>query len=331
MFTRFHSLIIPLIGLMFCYSSIGFWLSERVVNKDLSWLDAAWWAVVTMTTVGYGDLAPSTDMGRIIVGYPTMIFGVSLLGYMLSSLASWLVELKRKERIGMNELHIKDHIIICRYGGTDKLLKVVNELKKDIASQDVDIVLIDEGLVELPVELQEKRVLFIKGDPSREAVLERANYKQAKYLIILADEQDYAHSDNISLKIVLLVEQTVPNIYSVVECVLPENRDFFMRAGCDSVVCVSALASQLIVQEILDPGVQQMVSELTSNRCGKQFYLVPIPDEAKSYHQVKDLLNTDETLVMGIRRENDNLFVPSDSTPITSNDRAILIADRRPS
>ncbi|MFQ4149516.1 ion channel [Arthrobacter sp. LAPM80] len=53
--------------------------------------DAIWWAIVTITTVGYGDLTPTTTLGRTIaVGL--MISGIALLGVVTATLASWLVE-----------------------------------------------------------------------------------------------------------------------------------------------------------------------------------------------------------------------------------------------
>jgi voltage-gated potassium channel len=53
--------------------------------------DALWWAFVTITTVGYGDLAPVTGLGRIIAA-GLMLGGVALLGVVTATLASWIVE-----------------------------------------------------------------------------------------------------------------------------------------------------------------------------------------------------------------------------------------------
>ncbi|MBC9733362.1 potassium channel family protein [Nocardioides marmotae] len=53
--------------------------------------DALWWAVTTMTTVGYGDRFPVTDTGRL-VGFGLMIAGIALLGTVTATLASWLVQ-----------------------------------------------------------------------------------------------------------------------------------------------------------------------------------------------------------------------------------------------
>jgi voltage-gated potassium channel len=53
--------------------------------------DAIWWAVTTMTTVGYGDRYPVTGIGRI-VAFALMVGGIALLGTVTATLASWLVE-----------------------------------------------------------------------------------------------------------------------------------------------------------------------------------------------------------------------------------------------
>ena len=65
---------------------------QGVPNATIeSFGDAAWWAIVTITTVGYGDLAPVTATGRVIaVGL--MIGGIALLGTVTATLASWLVD-----------------------------------------------------------------------------------------------------------------------------------------------------------------------------------------------------------------------------------------------
>jgi voltage-gated potassium channel len=59
--------------------------------KITSFGDAVWWAVTTVTTVGYGDLAPVTTMGRV-VAVALMIGGITLVGTVTATLASWIVQ-----------------------------------------------------------------------------------------------------------------------------------------------------------------------------------------------------------------------------------------------
>lgn len=57
--------------------------------------DALWWAVTTVTTVGYGDRYPTTDSGRFIAG-GLMLAGIALLGIVTASFASWLLDKVRE-------------------------------------------------------------------------------------------------------------------------------------------------------------------------------------------------------------------------------------------
>lgn len=60
--------------------------------------DAVWWAMTTVTTVGYGDRFPVTGMGRVIAG-AVMVAGIALLGTVTATLASWLIDQVRAERV----------------------------------------------------------------------------------------------------------------------------------------------------------------------------------------------------------------------------------------
>ncbi len=75
-----HFIRLPVLILaMLAFSASGFLYFEIGNRPDLGWADAVWWSVVTMTTVGYGDLFPETMGGRYLIGFPTMLVGVSIL------------------------------------------------------------------------------------------------------------------------------------------------------------------------------------------------------------------------------------------------------------
>jgi voltage-gated potassium channel len=68
-------------------------LLEPSIN---TYTDAVWWAIVTSTTVGYGDISPETIIGRLIAVF-LMIFGIGLLGLVTSSVASYFLKTTPKE------------------------------------------------------------------------------------------------------------------------------------------------------------------------------------------------------------------------------------------
>jgi voltage-gated potassium channel len=312
------------------YSSTGFMYFELATKPDLKWIDAIWWSVVTTTTVGFGDYAPATFYGRVLVGFPTMLLGVSILGYLLSYVASSILESRIREIKGMKQINFSNHIIICRYNSMANTLKLLTEIRKDDATADCNIVLIDEVLDELPDELLALGVSFVKGDPSREVVLHKANFTSARSVVIPALEGDLLNSDHRNLAIVLTVERIRPESYTVVECVNPEHEIFFTRAGCDSIVSLSSLTSQMMIQELLDPGVHSIISELTSNTYGKQFYVVTIDGDFDMYSKVRKAYEDKKMVVLGIRRAKKNHFLPSPGFKIKKDDRIILVGSKRP-
>ena len=311
------------------YATTGFMFFELPNNPDLNWSDASWWSIVTMTTVGYGDLFPTTKWGRILVGYPTMLLGVSILGYLLSLVASGILESKMREMKGMKQILFTEHILICGFSSIDNILKIVTEIRNDKKTENTEIVLIDEYLDEIPVVLKENNVFFVKGNAARESTLNMANFREAGYMFIMADLDDLENTDQKNLAVALTAERLHPDIITIVECANPENAIFFERAKCDGIVCVQALSSQIMVQEMQDPGVNKIVEELTSNKYGMQFYMMDIPPEISDYGKMCEYFKNERAITLGIYRNSKSMFIPPKEEKLISGDKAIIIADER--
>ena len=84
--------------------AIGLFLVEGNVpgSKVTNLEDAFWWAIVTVTTVGYGDVYPVTIEGKIIASV-LMIFGIAILGILISTLGASFIESRLKPKINIEE------------------------------------------------------------------------------------------------------------------------------------------------------------------------------------------------------------------------------------
>ena len=313
------------------FSSSGFLYFELSGKPDLTWTDAIWWSVVTMTTVGYGDLFPETLGGRYLIGFPTMLFGISILGYLLSVVATDLIEARAKELRGMGEAIANDHILLVHNPGINRLSAVVAELRNDPKSAKRAIVLIDEQLEELPPQLHDQAVRFIRGDPTKAETLERANFRGATNAIVLALDPLDAHSDHQSLAVALTLEKLHSEIITTCEVVDPERVELFKRAGVDGIVCLADLGSNIIVQEALDPGVHGVLHEITSNTFGQQVYLVAVGRLSDpTFGGITTSCAKAAVLCIGLQRGEEVLINPGDAAAVQPDDRVVCIAARRP-
>jgi voltage-gated potassium channel len=323
--------VVLLTTLLVSFSSSGFMYFELVEKPDLAWADAFWWSIVTMATVGYGDIFPVTNGGRYLIGVPTMLFGISILGYLLSTLATFLIEERSKELKGMSELAVHDHILLIHFPGTARVQAVLAELRNDSKTKDAPVVLIDPALEELPEPLADAGLKFVRGDASKESTLERACFREARFAIVLSRDPNDPGSDNANLAAALTLEHLHRGIFTVAECIDPERVELLYKAGCDAVVCLTALATNLVVHELLDPGVQKVIGEATNNLSGQSFYMVTVEHAGdKSYAVARDTLEERGCAALGLEQKGKVVLNPEARTPLHDGDRVVCIAHTRP-
>ena len=317
--------------LLIIMGAVGYKHFEGAVNPDLTWGDSIWWSIVTMTTVGYGDYYPTTVYGRYLVAMPVMFIGIGILGYLLSVLATSFIELRSKELKGMSELTLESHVLLVHFQSQDRNLEIIKELTEDVKTKNLPIVLIDEHLEELPHDFLRYNIRFVRGNPSKASVLNRACVYKASYAIVLANDINDTNADAHTLAAALTIEALNPSIFTVAECLDPERVELMRRSGCDSVVCMARLSSSFMVQEVSDPGTQALVNELTTNRFGQQVYIAPI-ERMKSwkFSELQSFLDVKGFLVMGLRRGEETRLNPGRSYEVQKDDLVICIGPTRP-
>ncbi len=326
--------ILILLVAVFLYGASGFLYFELPGNPELNWGDGVWYTIVTMATVGYGDLFPKTLGGRFLVGVPIMVIGIGLLGYALSLVAATIIEAKTREIRGMASFRLHRHLIIFNYPGLAKVKRVLEELFQDPSfGGDRQVVLIDEVLDELPAELAALQVHFVRGNPTRDETLLRAAIDEASHAIILSRVPGDPASDSHNMAIALAIEGRCKGVTTVVECVDPASEELLRKTGCDQIVCADRYDAYFLSQELLNPGIQGVISQLLSVHDGQgkqQLYFTPFAGSvSRAYTELARLCQQMGHLPLGVQQQGDCRLNLGDDFLVMTGDRLITIGPTR--
>lgn len=303
----------------------GMAIFERDSVKTVG--DAVWWSFVTITTVGYGDLYPSSTGGRI-VGVIVMIFGIGFLGMFTATIASIFVEKKIRQDRGLKALKdLKNHILLCGWNYTAD--EVISEIHAEDKTKEIVIV---ANLDENPAS--EGHVDFVRGDPADMEKLKMACLHTASTAIVLHDESGTGNGrDGQGVLTVLAIKHECPDIYVCVQILDENNVEHCKRAGADEVIVTGGLTAKLLGQATLDHGVTRIVSELLSNKYGNQFYKIKCPEEyaGVDFKTILQLFKEKyNCIVVGIEKVDNFLTNPESSAALDKDDYLVLIAEKRP-
>ncbi len=335
-FLRIHSSkangrAILIVTAVLSYGVMGFVYFERDV-ADWTLLDGLWYSLVTMTTTGYGDLFPKTAAGRFAVGAPLMIIGVGIFGYLISTIATTLILAQNRKFRGMGSTQMTGHILIVNTPSVTKVEQVIRELRRDPSiGGDTPVVIVSNDLEELPAVFVGRNVHCIKGNPTNDDTLTRANVKDAQYAVVLCRDPKDSGSDNLNLAITLAIESHNSAIITAVECIDPEMEGLLRKAHCDRVVCLSKFESRFVSHELLNPGSQSMIEDLLCSSSGQQLYVTPIDDELSMtiYAHLRELCAKKQHLLIGIQRAAKPMLNLPEDTSLQPGDCAVTIGASR--
>lgn len=319
-------------GIIILVSIIAFGTFGYAFFESSTLANGLWWSIVTMTTVGYGDLFPETIGGKILAVF-IMCTGIGVLGVFTAAIASIFMEKRIKEIRGMKALKLKNHFLICGWNFRGK--NIVDELSADPMLHDTDIIIISDQ-DKNPCE-GKKGVYFIKGAINAES-LQKANIKEAKAALVLLDESmDSFSRDAKSILSALTLKKLNPKVYTSVELANSENREQCEITGADEIIISGQLTTNLLVQSVLDQGITDCINELLTNKYGHEFYKIPVENHLNGKEFSEVLLyykNKKNIMTIGVQRTIENrkktITNPPCDLVINSSDNLIVIAEERP-
>jgi voltage-gated potassium channel len=270
-----------------------------------------WWSIVTMTTVGYGDLVPKTTPGRVI-GFLTMLSGMGLTSLVTAAFSSLLVAQQLQAASGLEAITDSDHTIIA--GWNDRAEAVIGGLIASTPGGKPNIVLVNlleaEKLSELKYKYRKISLRFVRGDATSEQAMERAGAAKASNCIVMADTQQAPGGEDLrSTVVVLTVDRMNPNIKITAELMLPENEADIRRVGVDDIVLAGQDAGFFMSAGALSPGLGNAAREMLKASGEAEIRRIDFPRSMRglSYEEVFKLYRQQDVLLVGVISERINV------------------------
>lgn len=296
-------------------------------EQDRSFPDALWWAVVTLTTVGFGDIAP-TSLGGRAIGVVLMFFGIGALGMFTATIAGVFVEKRLRKERGMGSYDLEGHIILCEWN--DRTREILRDLRADSRSSRAPIVLLADVETK-PIE--DEHLYFVRGELSEEN-LTRAGIDKAATVVIVGDRRlDYIARDAKAVLSTLTVEALNPDAYSIVELANEDNVRHCERAHANEIIVGAEFSSRLISTATLDHGITKVISEILSAQIGNDLITVPVPVSlaGRPFLELFSEMKRDRGMVvLAIQRHGSNEVVtnPGIDALVRADDRLVVISSR---
>ncbi len=272
--------------------------------------DSVWWVFVTITTVGYGDKVPLTTAGRIIsVGM--MFVGIAMLSVITATISSHFVTKKIKEGQGLEDIKLKDHILICGWNPQGE--QILSTLTKEGSGKN-GVVLInqlsEEIIADLLARFRDINLKFVRGDFTRENILSRANVKSASSAIILPDTSSGigVPGDERTILATLSLKTLNPKIKVFAHIVDRENLSHLRKARADEVIVSDSYTGYLLANYIAAPGVPQFFEQLIKGALPYDLIRRTVPDDlvGKPYTDLKKFYSKSyEGLLLGIGQQTE--------------------------
>lgn len=298
---------------VFLLGSAGF-----VLFSGFSVGDAVYLTVITITTVGFGEVGGPFTTGTRLWVVVVLVAGVGALFYTLTAFMEYGFDIllgshyriRRKMEKSLNR--VTDHIIICGYGR-------VGATAADVLRRGGFPTVVIENRAEVALEAIQAGFLVVEGDATRDDILQEARLIEARSVIACVASS----SDN--LVITLSVRAIRPDVALTARAVDQETEKKLKLAGADAVVTpelvggerIAALATQPGLSEFIDSVVRDSTAEFRIKR-------FVVSDSSRSVGRTLadlDLRNNSGAMVIGVARPHEPMVMnPDPNKPFASGD-----------
>lgn len=283
--------------------------------EDYTPLDAFYMTVITITTVGYGEVNTLSESGKIFTIF-LILFGFGSIGFLAHAFTEAIIEKATSQNIGKKTMQKKihqltNHVIICGYG------RVGEATAEYFNSAGQDFVIIESSPDQVKI-LEAAGFTFLEGDATREHMLQAAGIKKAAALLALLD------SDPDNLFTVLTARELNPTLQIIARTEVATSESRMLRAGADSIISPHATAGRSVAEKVMSPEIYQAV-QMKKISAINQPQLLPVDEHSDlAGHVVETAAEFLHGTILGIRRDGVDILLPPQEENILLGDELLI-------
>ncbi len=238
-----------------------------MVLEKMSFSDALWLSITTVTTVGYGDFSAATWQGRLVTTLLLYVFAISLLAQLAAEFFDYrLLIRERKVRGHWRWKDMKDHLLIINTPNdhTEIYLKrLLKQVRKTPLIEELPVQILtrkyDSGL---PGSLSNLGAVHFSGVAENNENLKTVNVDTAKFIIIIARDPGDPTCDSLSFDVLDRIHEIGTKALIVAEVSQDNNRERIKKAGADVILRPIRAYPELLVRSLVAPGTEQVMENL---------------------------------------------------------------------
>lgn len=325
-------------GLVVVYMLVA--LLIYLIEKDgegasiTTYSKALWYALVTVSTVGYGDLYPISDAGRILGGV-IIIISVGFIGFVVSKFSELAAEHSRRKFLGMDGTDFSGHYIVVGWSDISRIV-----IKEVMAAGFKVAVLTNEekDILEMKSIFSDPKTFFVTFGLSEDgATFERLNIDEAVGAILLTGD------DAITLVTVLELKRVNPELHVTAYIQNSQLKKTVQNAGVSYVISPNEVVGRMIASATFEPDVSLFLEDILSTTVSdddmdiQEFRLVESHElVGVSFRKAAEALEqrADAKLLSYSRRSNGEWILAKGnlaSESLRADDYVILLANQEAS